>query len=132
LGSSPKTDDPERKKHYNQSVCRDKAWPRVWRKEHSPQEQAVYIRECLKVFAEHPKVIGNFFFRWSDTATCWQCGQSDCPAECAWGIVDVKGKPKPGYYALKDAVKALFPQRELGHSSLRHGSFWPNSAPSGA
>ncbi len=108
LQSSPITDDPERKKHYNQIVCRNKAWNRVWKKEHSPGEQAEYIRECMEIFAEHPHVMGEFFFRWDDTPTCWQCGQPDCPAECAWGIVDVNGNPKPGYYALKKAIEELF------------------------
>ena len=75
---------------------------------HNPEEQADYIRECMKIFAEHPAVIGEFFFRWSDTETCWQCGDPLCPAECAWGIVDVHGNPKPGYYALKESYEKYF------------------------
>lgn len=108
LQSSPKTDDPHNKKYYNQDVCRNKAWNIVWKKEHSPEEQAEYIWECMKIFSQHPHVIGQFFFRWTDTPACWQCGQPDCPAECAWGIVDVNGNPKPGYYALKDAINKYF------------------------
>jgi hypothetical protein len=102
------TDDPERKKHYNQDVCRKKEWGKVWKLEHSPEEQAAYIRACVGIFADHPHCIGNFFFRWGDTATCWQCGQPDCPAECAWGMVDVNGEPKPAFYALKDRNRSLF------------------------
>ena len=78
-------------------------------KGHTPEEQARYISECLPVFAEHPDVIGNFFFRWSDAPFCWQCGEANCPAECEWGCVDCDQKPKPAYYALKDGIKALFP-----------------------
>jgi len=100
--------DPEGKRRYNQSVCKNKEWGFVWREQHSPEEQADYIRECMRIFAEHPAVIGEFFFRWSDTETCWQCGDPLCPAECAWGIVDVNGNPKPGYYALKESYEKYF------------------------
>ena len=103
-----KYNDLERKNHYNQDVCREKYWSVTWGKGHTPEEQARYIGECLPIFAEHPDVIGNFFFRWSDTETCWQCGEADCPAECAWGCVDYNQKPKPAYYALKEGIKKYF------------------------
>ncbi|NLO82068.1 MAG: hypothetical protein GX094_03285 [Clostridiales bacterium] len=100
--------DPDGKRYYNQRVCQSKEWIHVWKNQHNPEEQADYIRECMKIFAEHPAVIGEFFFRWSDTETCWQCGDPMCPAECAWGIVDVHGNPKPGYYALKESYEKYF------------------------
>lgn len=100
--------DLERKNHYNQQVCYDKHWQYTWGKGHTPEEQARYVRLCQQIFAEHPAVIGNFFFRWSDTAACWQCGESDCPAECAWGCVDVEQNPKPAYYALQEGNRTLF------------------------
>lgn len=109
LESGVITDDPGRLKRYNQIVCKNKQWNRVWKKEHSPTEQAEYATECLRIFAEHPKVIGNFFFRWGDTKTCWQCGQPDCPAECAWGMTDTAGQPKPVYHAVKAAIARYFP-----------------------
>lgn len=108
LGSAPKLYDLELKEHYNQDVCKNKAWDKVWKKEHSKEEQAEYVKECLKIFGAHPAVIGNFFFRWSDTETCWQCGEPDCPAECAWGIVDPQQRPKPAFYALKEGLNELF------------------------
>ena len=74
----------------------------------TPEEQARYVQLCQKIFAEHPAVIGNFFFRWSDAETCWQCGERDCPAECAWGCVDVNENPKPAYYALKEGNEKWF------------------------
>jgi hypothetical protein len=101
LSRGAAADDPERKKHYNQEVCATMAWSHVWRTAHSLEEQAEYIGAALEIFAAHPQVIGNFFFKWSDDATCWQCGRAGCPAECAWGLVDVNGKPKPAYYAYK-------------------------------
>jgi hypothetical protein len=100
--------DLEQKDHYNQDVCRNKHWQITWGKGHTPEEQARYIAECLPIFAEHPAVIGNFFFRWSDAAQCWQCGESDCPAECAWGAVDVDQAPKPAFYALQAGIKTYF------------------------
>ncbi len=108
IESSPKTKDLDMKEYYNQDVCRHKAWDRVWKKEHNREEQAEFISECLEIFANHPNVIGNFFFRWSDTETCWQCGEVDCPAECAWGMVDVKQDPKPAYYAYQESIKKFF------------------------
>lgn len=108
LQEGPITDDPERKKPYNQDVCRNKRWGKVWRERHSPEEQAEYLSECIRIFAEHPKVIGNFFFRYGDTPTCWQCGQPECPAECAWGMVDTAGNPKLAYHALKQANRTHF------------------------
>lgn len=100
--------DLERKTHYNNEVCYYKHWQQTWGKGHTPQEQARYVRLCQDIFAEHPWVIGNFFFRWSDAATCWQCGERDCPAECAWGCVDEHQTPKPAYYALQDGNRTLF------------------------
>lgn len=106
LQSGEITDDPQRIKPYNQDVCRDKAWNRVWKKEHSPKEQADFMGECIRIFFEHPHCIGNFIFRWNDTATCWQCGQPDCPAETAWGIVDINNQPKPAYYSLQKEINS--------------------------
>jgi arabinogalactan endo-1,4-beta-galactosidase len=112
LQSGPITDDPERKKTYNQGVCRAKAWNNVWKDAHSPEEQAEFMRDCIRIFADHPHCIGNFIFRWNDTATCWQCGQPECPAETAWGIVDVNNRPKPAYHALKEEIHRLFAAKE--------------------
>lgn len=108
LQEGPIADDPERKKPYNQDVCKAKRWGKVWRERHTPEEQAEYVRACVPIFAEHPHCIGNFFFRYGDTETCWQCGQPLCPAECAWGMVAVDGTPKPAYHALREANAAAF------------------------
>lgn len=100
LGSAPPSEDLRRTRHYNQGVCRSRTWPRVWRSEHSPREQADYVRVAKRLFLDHPRVAGDFFFKWSDDPACWQCGQAACPAECAWGLVDVNGVPKPAWHAL--------------------------------
>lgn len=106
--------DPEHKRYYNEIVCRDKEWKYHWgNRLHTEESQAEFIMQTMKVFREHPAVLGEFFFRWSDTETCWQCGDPLCPSECAWGIVDVNGKPKPGYYALKAAYEKYFQKEEV-------------------
>jgi hypothetical protein len=107
LQCGPITDDPERTKRYNQGVCKAKAWNRHWGAGHTPEVQADFMRQCHRIFVEHPHCIGNFIFRWNDTETCWQCGQPECPAETAWGIVDTRNQPKPAYYALKEEIARL-------------------------
>jgi hypothetical protein len=102
LASSPITEDPQRLKHYNQDVCQAKAWNKRWGDGHTPAVQAEYIRIAKRIFTTHPAVRGDFFFKWSDDPVCWQCGQRDCPAECAWGLVDTQGKAKPAYRALAE------------------------------
>jgi hypothetical protein len=87
--------------------CRFHKWPFVWDRGHTPQVQAKYIKEALTVFTSHrDKIIGLFFYRWEDQQKCW-CGKADCPAETRWGIVDLKGRPKPGFYAFKVGIKKL-------------------------
>ena len=103
--------DPEHKRFYNQDVCKNKTWGKHqhWdNKPHSNETQAEFIMQTMKIFHDHPAVIGEFFLRWSDTETCWQCGDPLCPSECAWGIVDVNGRPKAGYYALKAAYEKYY------------------------
>lgn len=100
--------DPQGLRRYNQDVCRTKTWEYQWDGPHSEEKQAEYILKGMELFAKDDRVIGEFFFRWSDTETCWQCGDPLCPAECAWGIVDPEGNPKPGYYALKQAYETWY------------------------
>ena len=52
--------------------------------------------------------MGSMFFKWDDDKNCWQYGDERCPAECAGGFVDVEGKPKPAYYAFKEAVAEYY------------------------
>jgi len=103
----------DRERYYNSNVCLEKDWDagdgEKWLgKDHCEELQADYIKQCAMIFAEHPAVIGNFFFRWDDPLTCWQCGAPDCPAEVAWGCIRVDCTPKPGYFALVEAYNNYF------------------------
>ncbi len=105
--------EEDKKRHFNSVVCREKDWDAgggaKWQGiDHNEALQSDYNRECVKIFAEHPAVIGNMYFQWQDQPTCWQCGEPDCPAECGWGCIRTDGTPKPGYYALVEANETYF------------------------
>ena len=50
---------------------------------------------------------GLSVFSYTDQEACYVCGQSDCPTETCWGMVDCSGKEKPSYYAVRDAIAKL-------------------------
>jgi len=89
------------------SVCQSRKWPYSWGKGHTPEGQAEFITRALQALAslrDEGKLLGQFYFRWADQKTCWQCGQPGCPAETAWGLVDLEGKPKPSYRGFQEAL----------------------------
>lgn len=86
--------------------CQVKKWKFSWGGGHSPERQADFLRESLRIFAEKPFVIGATYYSWRDARTCWQCRQPDCPAETAWGLLDRDGRCKPSYGVLKEAAMA--------------------------
>jgi hypothetical protein len=87
--------------------CMIHKWPFAWGGGHTPEVQAQYIREALRVFREHrQRLIGMFFYRWEDQEKCW-CGRTDCPCETRWGLVDLSGRPKPGLHAFQEGVQGL-------------------------
>ncbi len=90
------------------STCECHRWPHTWGLGHTPEAQAQFIAQAFDVFVAHKdRMLGQFYFRWADQPTCWQCGKPDCPAETAWGVVDLNGRPKPSYYALRDGIRRL-------------------------
>jgi hypothetical protein len=89
-------------------VCVARAWNNVWGGAHTPAVQADYFRIALKIFATYPHVLGSFIYDWGDDAVCYHCGQTECPSECGWGIVDSQGTPKPAYYAVKEITSAYY------------------------
>ncbi|MCC6444242.1 MAG: hypothetical protein IT210_12410 [Armatimonadetes bacterium] len=89
-------------------VCQHKKWRYAWGEGHTPQGQGDFVREAFRSFLPHrDKLLGVFFYRWEDQESCWQCGAPDCPAETAWGLVDLQSRPKPSYHAFKKGVALL-------------------------
>jgi hypothetical protein len=98
-----KTDEDRRQ---GLATCACHRWPHTWGPGHTPEGQARFVEAAMAVFAERrAKLLGQFYFRWSDQPTCWQCGEPDCPAETAWGLVDLDGNPKPSFDAYRDGVQ---------------------------
>ncbi|MDR0533796.1 MAG: hypothetical protein LBH01_07565 [Verrucomicrobiales bacterium] len=94
----------------NNYPCQVKKWKHSWRGAHNPGTQADFISESYRIFAQKPFVIGAVYYRWNDQPTCWQCGQPDCPAETAWGLVDCQNRPKPSYYSIKSSLELYYRQ----------------------
>ncbi|HET6486752.1 MAG TPA: hypothetical protein VFH83_10055 [Spirochaetia bacterium] len=90
------------------SVCAVLGWHNELPGGHTEEMAARYFRRGLEIFATHPHCLGSFMFCWKDARVCYHCGQAGCPAECAWGIVDVNGKPKPAYHAVKEAIGRFY------------------------
>ncbi len=89
-------------------VCEQQKWNHEWGGGHTPAVEAAYIRIAMKIFATYPNVAGCFFYDWEDQAVCYHCGTKGCPAECGWGLLDVEGKPKPAYDAMKAMAHEYF------------------------
>ncbi|MCR5041928.1 MAG: hypothetical protein K6C36_07535 [Clostridia bacterium] len=70
--------------------------------EHSPEGQARFFSDLIPRLYRLPFVAGAMVYCWSDAETCGYCGQSDCPVETRWGLVDSAGRPKPSYHAVKE------------------------------
>jgi len=92
------------------SVCDLKCWHNAYKgeSEHTEALQAEYLEIGLKLFATYPDLLGNFVFCWKDGATCYHCGQSECPAECFWGVVHQDESPKPAYYVIQQMAKEYY------------------------
>lgn len=88
--------------------CQLKKWRFSWHRAHTPEIQADFVAESLRIFASKPYVIGATYYRWSDSSKCWQCGQPDCPIETAWGLLDRDGRARPAYQSLKTGVATHF------------------------
>ena len=71
--------------------------------EHTPEGQADFFSYIIPKVRELDYVIGMFVYCWQDSGDCYVCGQTDCPVETKWGLVDYEGNPKPSYYAVKEA-----------------------------
>lgn len=70
---------------------------------HTPDGQADCLRDSVEHFKNLDFVCGAFVYCYSDSSSCYICGQEDCPVETKWGLVDRNGNPKPSYYAIQEA-----------------------------
>ncbi|MBP9989065.1 MAG: hypothetical protein KBT46_06155, partial [Ruminococcus sp.] len=70
---------------------------------HTPEDQARCLKDSIKRFENLDFVCGAFVYCYSDSSSCYICGQPDCPVETGWGLVDGNGNPKPSYYAVQEA-----------------------------
>ncbi len=81
--------------------CECKRWKFSWKGEHSERVQAEYLVESFHTFRGLPYVLGATYYNWRDAESCWQCKESGCPAETAWGLINSRGEPKPSYESLR-------------------------------
>lgn len=88
-------------------ICVKQAWPYAWKGLHNEEIQAEYFSIVMKIFAEHPHVIGSMQFDWRDDEKCW-CGRSYCPHECGYGLVNRDGKPKKSFFTFQKAVREYY------------------------
>jgi hypothetical protein len=70
---------------------------------HTPEGQAEFFSYVIPKVRDLDYVVGSFIYCWEDSGDCYVCGQTDCPVETKWGLIDGEGNPKPSYYAVKEA-----------------------------
>ncbi len=70
---------------------------------HTPEGQAEFFSYIIPKIRDLDYVVGSFIYCWEDSGDCYVCGQTDCPVETKWGLIDGEGNPKPSYYAVKEA-----------------------------
>ena len=74
---------------------------------HNGEGQAKFFTKVLNRLLKIKWCAGAVIYMWNDTGTCYVCGQSDCPVETGWGLVDGEGNPKPAYYAVKEVLTGV-------------------------
>jgi hypothetical protein len=74
---------------------------------HTPDGQAAFFSYMIPHLASKPYIVGEFIYSWRDSERCYVSGFDDCPTETRWGLVDMSGKPKPSYYAVRDAFAGI-------------------------
>lgn len=72
---------------------------------HSPEGQAKFYRDVLALFYKTQHICGSIIYCYEDSDMCYICGQDDCPIETRWGLVDLKGNPKPAFYEIKKFIE---------------------------
>ena len=74
---------------------------------HTPEGQAKFYSKILPRLHNMKFMAGAIIYCYADGDVCYVCGQSDCPTETRWGLVDCNLNPKPSYYAVRDAFAEI-------------------------
>lgn len=69
---------------------------------HTPEGQGKFFEDLIPKLLAKDYIIGTVIYCWSDSDSCYVCGQPDCPVETGWGLVDGEGNRKPSFYAVKE------------------------------
>ena len=75
--------------------------------DHTPEGQARFYDKIFKRIFKKKYVCGAIVYMFDDSSHCYVCGQSDCPIETRWGIVDRDKNPKPAYFSVKKAFAEI-------------------------
>lgn len=71
-----------------------------------PAVQAEYVTACMEVFAQHPEVIGTFWYALhNEDGVCWECGDPQCNLYSSWGLLNSDSSEKPALDAMLEASK---------------------------
>ena len=101
------TDEERGPQEYSsQQLHKVSKWPYGWGSGHDTESQARYCTAALRIFAEHPKVSGAFWYKWNDGRQCG-CGNAGCPENRAYGLVAGDQTPKPAWHAHRKAAQIL-------------------------
>lgn len=71
--------------------------------EHTEEGQGKFLADFIPRVRKLDYLVGTIVYCYSDSDSCYICGQTDCPVETGWGLVDGDGNPKDSYYAVQTA-----------------------------
>lgn len=69
---------------------------------HTPEGQARFFEDCITRLYNAPFICGCNIYCYKDPDKCYYCGQTDCPTETRWGLVDSSENEKPSYRAVRN------------------------------
>ncbi len=97
---------------------------RLRRFDHTEEGQAAFYKDVIDRVSKLDFLCGFFCYCYSDSDTCYQCGQKGCPVETGWGLVSIaRGTPseamndttvrlKPSYSTVRDAFGRILDRQE--------------------
>ena len=97
---------------------------RLRKYDHTEEGQAGMYTEVIDRISKLDFLCGIFCYCYSDSDSCYQCGQKGCPVETGWGLVSIKrGTPpeemndstvrvKESYHAVRDAFGRILEKQK--------------------